>query len=81
MRVEIAGKEWLIQDAKLCGLCEHEAQIITIQVGQRGKARLDTVIHEVVHACQPLATELAVAALAKVVTEILWRDGWRRKNG
>lgn len=81
MRVKIGKNTWTVQEANIYGLCEHSDRLISLQAGQRGKLRLDTLIHEVLHASRPDVSEADVAEIARDLTAALWQDGWRRKNG
>jgi hypothetical protein len=80
LHVKIAGKIWTVREIDLCGLCEHDSQMITLQYGQKGKKRMDTLIHEFLHAARPDVLEADVAEIANIITDALWRDGWRREK-
>jgi len=81
VRVRILNQVWDIKDAadiKPFGLCDHETRKIWIRERQSESERLDTLIHEVLHALAPDADEQSVTRMAKTVSNILWRDKWRR---
>lgn len=81
MRLKIRKQTWTIQDADDLadyGRCHHNKRKIEIRTKQTDKERLDTLIHEVLHAANPQFTELRVVALAGCLQVALWRDGWRR---
>jgi hypothetical protein len=82
MHVKVAGVRWRVQEGArtLDGLCDHETNRITIAPGQRQRRRLDTLIHEVMHMTRPELCEANVTAMAKVLTRVLWKDGWRRRR-
>jgi len=42
------------------------------------KSRLNTVVHEALHVGDFELTEADVRRLTSVVTEVLWREGYRR---
>lgn len=77
-RVRLRGRWWVIRDAALgegdCGYCHWESQRILIRSDVKGLERLDTLIHEMLHATLPDTSEDAVeraatdiaAALAKI---------------
>jgi hypothetical protein len=80
MRIKVGRKTWTICDAdiKEWGLCSYTERLIEIRRGQRPKNRLNTVIHELLHAARQEFTEKEVYAIADAISEALWRDGWRR---
>jgi len=78
MLVRIRGKKWTVQDARLYGLCTHATRTIDVQVGRGAKNRMDTLIHEVLHALRPRWGEKKVCEIAKTLTVVLWKDGYRR---
>jgi len=82
VRVKIHGKVWTIRDAdiKEWGLCYATERLIEIRQRQRVRNRLDTLIHELLHAGDPTLKEEMVTKLAGIITNVLWRDGWRRTS-
>ena len=44
------------------------------------KSRMNTVVHEALHVGDFDLTEAHVRRLTSVVTEVLWREGYRRTN-
>lgn len=52
--------------------------LIEIHPEQHSKERLDTVIHETLHLLLPKATEQYIRAYSARLTDVLWRDRWRR---
>jgi hypothetical protein len=43
----------------------------------RGLDRLDTICHELLHACQGYASEEHVAEVATTLATVLWQIGYR----
>jgi hypothetical protein len=83
MVVKIKGRKWSIREADLddnFGECHWEKRLIKILRGQCPQERLDTLIHEVIHAVDEKLSEKKVFALANVITAVLWMDGYRRKK-
>ena len=64
------------------GLCDYTSRQITIDASRShdGQARLDTEIHEALHALQAFATEEHTAEVAATLAEILWKLGYRRTD-
>ena len=80
MRVKVNGKQWTVTDEAVAGLCDHEGNHVSIAPGQEPRERLDTLLHEGIHMCRPELGEDNVARMAKVLTTLLWKDGWRRRR-
>ena len=51
---------------------------IWINLSQSESDRLNTVIHECLHVFYPKWSEARVKRVADRLSEVLWRDGWRR---
>jgi hypothetical protein len=71
----IAGSQWQwvyrnLRRRKLCGK-------VSICKTLNGFDRLDTELHEALHACQGFASEDHVAETATTLATILWRLGYR----
>lgn len=76
----IAGRRWAWRYKAmrtLYGLCDYNSRTITIDTGQGGKTRLDSEIHEALHAIQAFATEEHTADAATTLAEILHGLGYR----
>jgi hypothetical protein len=78
------GKSWLIRQAILeakdhAGECTWSDRLIEIAPGQSPKQLLDTIIHETAHAVNWRWSEKRVRELAKSITAVLWKAGYRRK--
>ena len=80
MRVKINGVRWRVTDQAVDGMCDHDGNLVYVDPKQKGRERLDTLIHEMLHATRPEMGEENVAAVAKVLTTVLWRNGWRRRR-
>lgn len=59
------------------GLCDYTNREITIDTQQAGKTRLDSEIHEALHAIQAFATEEHTAEAAATLAAILYGLGYR----
>lgn len=78
----IAGKPWRwvyrsLRRRRLCGLCDYDSQTVSICKTLTGIDRLDTELHEALHACQHFASEDHVAEVATTLASILWKLGYR----
>lgn len=75
------GDRWRIDYEKRPGLwgeCDFTAGRITIHTQLRLRKRLEIIIHEMLHAGLPEASEESVTETAKVVAGVLLADGWKR---
>ena len=87
MRLTIRGKPWNVYDADLpsradeitLGLCHLTERWIGLQHGQKPKVRLNTLIHELLHAAKPKMSHRNVNAIAAILTDGIWNDKWRQK--
>jgi len=85
----IKGKPWRwlyrsLRRRKLCGLCNWTAREVTICTSVDGLERLDTEIHEALHAMQEFASEEHTTEVASTLATILWQLGYRlteERNG
>lgn len=78
----IDGQRWelvfrSLRRRDLCGLCEYDRHRVSVCTSLRGIDRLDTICHELLHACQGFASEEHVAETATVLATALWRLGYR----
>jgi hypothetical protein len=78
-------KKIKIKEAKMGGhllgqaIKEGDDYTILISKSHRTeKSRLNTVVHEALHVGDFELTEADVRRLTSVVTEVLWREGYRR---
>lgn len=79
-RFSIAGKLWRWKYRPMrnnYGICDYTSRTITIDTPQAGQTRLDTEIHEALHALQCFANEEHVLECAGTLAEILWKIGYR----
>jgi len=56
----------------------HAPNLIEIDPTQNSRERLDTVVHEGLHLLLPHEPEVRIIALANRLSDLLWRDRWRR---
>lgn len=80
LRFLIGGKlwRWIYRPMRSnYGTCDYASRTITIDTPQAGKTRLDTEIHEALHALQCFANEEHVLDCASTLAEILWGLGYR----
>lgn len=80
MRVRINGQNWCVREAEIddYGRCYHSERLIEIRTGQKPYERMDTLLHEALHAAKPRLSESEVDRLAGVLSEVLWKDGYRK---
>jgi hypothetical protein len=80
VRLRIRGKSWTITEAPIdeYGNCSWSERRIEIRPNQRPANRLDTLVHELLHALYPEMREREVRTASGVLTEALFKDGWRR---
>ena len=63
-----------------CDSPERLNKAIHIKKSLTGQVRLETLIHEALHACNWYWDEEGVDYSAKDISGFLWRDGWRRTS-
>ena len=83
-RVMIGGHLWSLvfrslKRRSLCGLCDYETKTISICTSMQGIDELDTLCHELLHACQGFASEDHVAEVATTLATVLWQLGYRKE--
>lgn len=85
-RFQIDGKPWRWvykrippsrDGVQVCGKCDWDARTVSICKTLQGLDRLDTEIHEALHAVQGFASEEHVTEVATTLAQILWRLGYR----
>lgn len=81
-KFEICGQSWRwtyksLKRRQLAGLCDYANRTVSICNSQRGLDRLDTEIHEALHALQSFASEEHTAECATTLASILWMLGYR----
>jgi hypothetical protein len=81
------GKAWRIRwhkpGANLDGMAQHEGgkfKRISIDPDLSGRDRLETLIHEALHAADWSKDEDFTDTDARDLARFLWRDGWRRES-
>lgn len=84
MRCKLNGKYYTLKFAKLkpglLGLCDWDERTITIHPRLSGELKLDVIIHELLHACQPDQNEDAIDQTATNIARVLTRLGYRQQN-
>ena len=69
---------WLVIVETDCkGVALDGKSIVIYQKDEQSKDYADTVIHEVLHASLPKMSEAEVARVARDVTEVIWKRGYR----
>lgn len=81
MRIRVNGKKWHIYIAEIYGLANSMRRIIYLAPKLPPKRRLNTLIHEMIHAISPRFKEKIVKYSANQIAKVLWKDGWRREHG
>ena len=82
----IRGSPWTvkwpeqIRNGTCYGLCEFDRATINYERGLRGRLLLVIVIHELLHALFPRASEKVVTQAAEDIADALWRMGYRDKH-
>lgn len=74
----INGEQWTVESAKIEGLCDYEARIITLDPNARGRIALENLLHEVAHGVLKELTEEQVTRLAEHQARLAWRLGYRK---
>ena len=81
MNVTFRGREFQVVrrniGPELCGTCQDESETIEISTRVKGRMRLDTEIHEALHACLPMLEETIIDPVATDIAAFLWRIGYR----
>lgn len=83
MHVNILGKRWQLRFTPLrknygaCDPPEVAAKEIVIDSTTRGRKRLDTLLHEMLHAANWHLDEEFVTQCAADMAKVLWRLGYR----
>lgn len=86
-RIKILGRIWrlrFVPNLSTSGDCDSPAtpsKEIRIWQGLRGQDRLDTIIHECLHAAHWSIDEAFVAQFATDLARILWQLGYREEEG
>lgn len=83
--IRVCGHQWRLafrslKRRNLCGLCEYDKRTISICTSIAGLEELDTICHELLHACQGYASEEHVAEVATTLATVLWQLGYRMEE-
>ena len=82
--IKIAGRSWQLvyrslKRRHLYGFCDYNTRTITICTSLADVDELDTLCHELLHACQGFASEDHVAEVATTLATVLWQMGYRKE--
>jgi len=80
---KVKHEKWRVFEQKLgrmgaAGICDYKKCEILIDPRQCSKERMDTLIHEMIHALFSDLSERQVIKYSKLMTGVLWDDGYRR---
>lgn len=85
MRVRLGGKYWTLRFASnmrdfgdMIDPGKAAGRLIRVATWPCEKDRMDTTIHEAIHAIRPELDEDAVASTATDIARLLWKLGYRR---
>lgn len=53
---------------------------ITVDPRQSPYELMDTLIHESLHEAQPEITEEGIVRVSRLISKILWKEGYRKQN-
>lgn len=89
----LAGKRWLLRFTRLRGSAigwtflkdpknqnVNERILIDERAYTKGRAGLELLIHELLHALNPTQSEEHVSQQGADIARVLWALGWRRKE-
>lgn len=86
-RITIAGRRWLLRFTRLKGSAwgwtywDEKTPKILIDERLRNGGKLETIVHELLHASLgPTVSESAVEEAAKVIRRTLWSLGYRERG-
>ena len=86
IKVNIGGDQWTIKFTRenlgldQWGVCVYGMKLIIIDPTLRGAQLVDTVVHEILHACLTNLSEEAVWGTAEVLTQVLVGAGFMKKT-
>lgn len=60
------------------GITNYDTKLIEISNRAKNRRELDTLIHEMMHACCPYLDEFDVELTATEIANILWKMGYRK---
>ena len=87
----VAGARWLVRFCRLKGqaagwayLPDHKSpklpRKILIDERLKGRAKLETIIHEFLHVCFPQVSEEHITEAARDIAKALWALGYREQE-
>lgn len=85
IKVTIGEDEWTIRFSRedlgldQWGVCAPGMKLIVVEPTLRGTLLVDTVVHEILHACLWNINEEAISATAGVLTQVLVDAGFMKK--
>jgi hypothetical protein len=62
------------------GLADKAARTIEIQKTLKGRDELAAFVHEAAHIAMPFASEKTILRLDDAITDVLWREGYRKRK-
>jgi hypothetical protein len=87
MRVRLGGKYWTLRFSPnlhdfgdMVDPGRAAGRVLRVATWQSEEERLDTTLHEAIHACRQELDEKAVTDLANDLSRLLWRLGYRRQS-
>jgi hypothetical protein len=79
-RIKLSTGWWTVVMEPIHGWASPAQKVILITPCKETKERLDTIVHETLHATKWGLTEEEVQRIANDITAVLWRAGYRREN-
>lgn len=64
----------------LYGYCDPATGKIVLRAGMSQFDRLGTLVHEGMHCALPTTTEEEVDRISRILTALLWQQGYRRRT-
>lgn len=80
MRIYLNGERWQLKFCRvpktIYGDCDYGRRVIRISKELHGETKLDTMLHELIHARWPDLCETSVCEFASELAAILTREGF-----
>jgi hypothetical protein len=80
MRIYLNGERWQLNFCRvpktIYGDCDYGRRVIRISKELHGETKLDTMLHELIHARWPDLCETSVCEFASELAAILTREGF-----
>jgi hypothetical protein len=76
MKIRVVDRK--LGKERALGQAHHGENLIELDPRQKSRERLDTITHEVLHLIAPHLSEEIVSGHANTLSDVLWRDQWRR---